>query len=141
QRKILHIARADLDYVGVLLDEVERFVVNRLRDDAEAVLGSHFRKDLETILAEALEAVRGSARFVSAAAEEPRAGFLDALGDGQALLFGFDGAGTGNESNVLAAYNDFSRGRGDSKDAVFLLGVTADELVRLADGDALPDAG
>src|SRR5439155_1660146 len=76
QRKILHIARADLDYVGVLLDEVERFVVNRLRDDAEAVLGSHFRKDLETILAEALEAVRGSARFVSAAAEEPRAGFV-----------------------------------------------------------------
>src|SRR5438046_716418 len=141
QRKILHVARADLDDVGVLFDEVERFVVNRFSNDAESISSAHFRKDLEAFFAETLEAVRGSAGLISAAAEEPRAGFLGALGDSQALLFGFDGAGTGNESNVLAAYNDVSRGRGDSKDAVFFFGVAADELVRLADGDAFANAG
>ena len=57
------------------------------------------------------------------------------------MLFGFDSAGTGDQSNVLATDNHVSRRRGDAKDAVFFFGVAADELVRLAHGDALPDAG
>ena len=46
QGEILHVAGADLDDVGVLLDEVERFVVDGFGDDAEAVffanLGENF---------------------------------------------------------------------------------------------------
>ena len=33
QRKVLHIACADLDYVGVFLDQLQRFAVDCLGDD------------------------------------------------------------------------------------------------------------
>ena len=34
QREILHVAGADLDHVGVLFDQFERFVVDGFGDDA-----------------------------------------------------------------------------------------------------------
>ena len=57
------------------------------------------------------------------------------------MLLGFHGAGASDKCNMLAADDDVSRRRGDSKDAVFFLGVPADEFVRLADGNAFADAG
>ena len=36
QREILHVARADLDHVRVLFDQVERFVVDRFGDDSQS---------------------------------------------------------------------------------------------------------
>src|SRR5260370_13599255 len=88
-----------------------------------------------------MKTVWRSARLVSAASEEPRAGFLDALGDGKPLLLGFDGARAGDERDVLAADDDVAGGRGNSEDAVFFFGVAADEFIGLADRDALADAG
>src|ERR1700694_1259335 len=79
QGKILHVARADLDDVGVFFDEVEAFVVDGFGDDAEAKLFADLHENFQAGFAETLEAVRGSAGLVSAAAKEPRAGFLDAL--------------------------------------------------------------
>src|SRR5882762_7892240 len=125
ERKVLHVARADLDDVRVFLDQVERFIVNGFGDDPETILGANLRKNLESVFAKALKAVRRSAGLVSAAAEEARAGFFDALGD----------------SDVLAADDDVSRGRRDPKDAVFFFRIAADELVRLAYRDAFADTG
>ena len=42
---------------------------------------------------------------------------------------------------MLPADDDVSGRRGNSKDAVLFLGVTADEFIRLADRDAFADAG
>src|ERR1700674_1862642 len=141
QGEILHVARADLDDVGVLLDEVEAFTIDGFGDNAEAVGGAHLRKNLEAVFTETLKAVRGSARLVGTAAEEPHSGFFEAFGDGKALLLGFDGARASDERNVIAADDDVARGGGDAQDSVFLLGVAADEFVGLADGDALDNAG
>src|SRR5467141_1242152 len=137
----LHVARADLDDVGVLLDEVEGFVVNRFGDDSEAVFFANFRENLEAVFAEALKTIRGSARLISASAEKPHAGFFEAFSDGEALLLGFDGARAGNEGDLIAANDDVAGGRGDSQDSVFLLGIATDEFVRFTDRDALDDAG
>src|SRR5882724_9060351 len=139
--EILHVARADLNDIGVFLDEVERFAVDGFGDDAEAVRGADFRENFQSCFTKTLKTVRRSARFVGTAAKETRAGFFDAFGNGEALLFGFHGAGAGDEGDVLAADDDVAGGRGDSQDSVFFLGVAADELVRLADGDALDYAG
>jgi len=43
--------------------------------------------------------------------------------------------------DLIATDDDLAGGRGDSQDTVFLLGVAAHEFVRLADRDALDDAG
>ena len=141
QREILHVARANLDDVGVFFDQIERFIVDRLRDDPEAVSGAHFRKNLEAVFPEPLKAVRGSAGFVSATAKKPRAGFLDAFGDGQALFLSLHGAGACHQGHVLASNNDVARRCGDAQNGVFFLGVAANQLVRLADRNAFHNAG
>src|SRR5439155_19458670 len=130
ERKILHVAGADLDDVGVFLDEVEGFVVDGFGDDAEAVGSADFRKDLEAVFTEALEAVGGSARLVCAAAEEPRAGFFDALGNGQALRFRFDSEGAGEEGNVVAADDNVDGRRWDEMDGYFFLCIVVDIVIR-----------
>src|SRR5262249_47989327 len=79
--KILHVARADLDTVGVFFNEVEGFVVDGFGNDAESEFVADFCEDLQAGLAESLEAVWGSARFVSATAEEANAGGLELRGD------------------------------------------------------------
>jgi len=88
-----------------------------------------------------LKRVWGSARLVGAAAEEFAAGLGDLLGDGHALGFGFDGAGSGDERDVGSADEDVAARRGNAEDGVFGFGVAADELVGLADRDAFDDAG
>ena len=45
QGEILHVARADLDDVGVLLDEIERFIIDGFGDDAEAVGFANLREN------------------------------------------------------------------------------------------------
>ena len=137
----MHVARADLDNVGIFLDKVEAFAVDGFSDDTETVGGANFCENLEPFFAEALETVGRSAGLVGAAAEKPHSGFFEALGDRQALLFGFNGARAGDEGDVIAANNDVAGGRGNSQDTVFLLGVAAHEFVRLTDRDTLDDAG
>src|SRR5437773_560373 len=107
-----------------------------LREKSENV-----RKNLESVVAEALEAIRRSAGLISASAKKPHAGFFEAFGDSQALLLGFDRAGACDKGDLIATDDDVAGGRGDSQDTVFLLGVAAHEFVRLADRDALDDAG
>ena len=69
EREVLHVARTDLDDIGVFLDEVEGFTVDGFGDDAEAVVFADFGQDAEAGEAESLEAVRRSARLISATAE------------------------------------------------------------------------
>ena len=46
QREVLHVARADLQAVGVLGDEVDGLGVEHLGDDRQPRLGAHAREDL-----------------------------------------------------------------------------------------------
>jgi hypothetical protein len=45
QRVVLHVARADLDHVGILFNQVERFVIDGLGDDLHAKLLADFGHD------------------------------------------------------------------------------------------------
>jgi len=67
ERKVLHVARADLDAVGVLVDQRQALRVDRFRDDGEVELLAHPRQDLQPFLPEALEGVGRGAGLVGAA--------------------------------------------------------------------------
>ena len=69
QRVVLHVARADLDDVGVLGDRVGVLGVEQLGDDRQAGLGARLGEDLERRDAEALEGERRRARLERAAAQ------------------------------------------------------------------------
>jgi hypothetical protein len=127
--------------VGVFLDEVERLVVDGFGDDAEAVVFADAGEDFQAGEAESLETVGRSARLIGAAAEETNAGGLELLGDGEALLFGFDSARSGNHGDVGAADEDVAGRSGDADDGVLFLDVARDEFVGLGDGNAFDDAG
>ena len=141
QRKILHVACADLDDVGVFIDEVERFVVDGFGDDAKTVGVADFSEDFEASFAQTLKAVRRSARLVGASTKEADAGGLELRGGGQALLFGFDSAGSSNHGEMRSTDEDVSRGSGNADNGVFLLNVATDQFVGLGDGNAFDDAG
>src|SRR5215470_11410561 len=70
QGEILHVARADLNDIGVFFHEVERFVVDGLGDDAIAKFVAHLGQNFQARFAESLKTIRGGAWFVGAAAEE-----------------------------------------------------------------------
>jgi len=141
QREILHVTRADLDYVGAFLDEVEAFVVDGFGDDAEAVVLADLREDFEALFPEALKAVRGSARFVSAATEKFYASFLDAFGSGEALLFTFYRAWAANQAYMFATEKNVAGRSGNAQDGVFFFYVAADQFVGFADRNAFDYAG
>jgi hypothetical protein len=124
-----------------LFDEVERFVVDGFGDDAKAIEFANFFENFEAGEAKSLEAVRRGARFVGAAAEESDTGGLELFGDGEALFFGFHGAGAGDHGEVRSTDEDVSRGSGDADDGGFCFYVEADEFVGLGYGNAFDDAG
>src|ERR1700737_948511 len=141
QREILHIAGADLDYVGVFFDEVEAFVVDGFGDNAEAEVLADLRENFEAVFAEALKTVGRSARFVSAAAKKFYACFLDAFSGGEALLFAFYRAGAANQADVFSTEKNVAARGGNAQDGVFFFDIAADQFVGLADGNAFDYAG
>ena len=141
KREVLHVARADLDDVGVFLDEIEGFVVDGLGDDAEAELLADLGEDFEAGETESLEGVGRSPGLVRASAEKARARGFQAFGDGEALRFGFDGAGAGDKSEVGTSGEDVSGRSGDADDGVFFFDIAGDEFVGLGDGNAFDDTG
>jgi hypothetical protein len=69
QGEVLHVARADLNNVGVPLHQFQAFVVYGLSDNPQAEFGAEVRKDLQPRLAQALKTVRGCAWFEGATTE------------------------------------------------------------------------
>src|ERR1700728_125297 len=129
QRKILHVARADLNHVGILLHQVERLVVDSFGDDLHAKLLADFCHDPQAFLFQALKRVRRSAGLVRAPAKELRSGTGDALGDRKRLVVILDGARPRNNRQSRAADGGISAGETD--DRVVLLDIAADQLVGL----------
>src|SRR6266404_6023325 len=103
QREVLHVAGADLDDIGVLVDEVERLVIDGFSDDEQSEAVADFGHDLQTFFAQALKGIRGSARFVRSAAKELGSGTGDALGDFERLIASLDAARAGDDGEVGAS--------------------------------------
>ena len=51
QGKILHVARADLDHIGIFFHEIDTSFVERLGDNLQAEGVASFRENLETFFA------------------------------------------------------------------------------------------
>ena len=103
QREILHVAGANLDDVGILLDQVERFVIHRFGDDEQAEALANFGHDLQPFFAQSLKRIRRGAGLVGAAAEELGSGASDALGDDECLFAALDAARAGDDGQAGAS--------------------------------------
>ena len=60
QREVLHVARADLEDVGVLLDQLDLAEVHDLGDQLQVVAVGGVAQQPQPFFAQALEAVRAS---------------------------------------------------------------------------------
>ena len=103
QREVLHVARADLQNVGVLGDQVDVAVAHDFGDDAESGGFAGLVEQLEAFDFEALEIVGRSARFEGSSAKEFRAGAGHDFCRFQNLALAFDRAGTGHDHEFAAA--------------------------------------
>src|SRR4029077_4954867 len=106
QREILHVASADLDDVGILVDQVERFVIDGFGDDEQSEAVADFGHDLQTFFAQSLKRIRRGAGLVGSAAKELRSGTGYALGSSESLIASLDTAGTGDDGEVGTSDGD-----------------------------------
>ena len=74
QREVLHVARADLEDVGVLVDQLDLTDVHHFGDQLQIVLIRSRTQHPQTFLAEPLEAVGRASRLEGAAAQDLGAG-------------------------------------------------------------------
>ena len=102
--KVLHVARADLQDVGILGHQLDIAVAHHFGDDAEAGGAPGFIQQLEAFQLQALEIVGRSARLERAAAQKLGAVLAPpASADLQDLLLAFHRAGAGHHDELIAA--------------------------------------
>src|SRR6266446_1874500 len=106
QREVLHVAGADLNHVGVLLDQIEGLVVHGFGDDQQAKAVAEVGHNLQTFFAESLKGIGRSTRLVCAATEKLGAGAGHAIGDLEGLVAALDAAWTGHNDKICAADGD-----------------------------------
>ena len=127
--EILRVARADLQDVGVLGDQVHVTLGEHLGHDAEVIFLRSLLQELEPFLGQALEFIRRGAGLERAAAQEGRTLCLDRLGRGHELLLALDRAGAGHEAQRLPGADFLAADRDDR--ILALLRLAADQLVAL----------
>ncbi len=104
--------------------------VHDFADSEEIEFVGGFAHELEAWFAHALKGVRRSARLECAGAENFCASFGDAFRNGENLIAGFDGTGTGGDDDFIAA-NFYASAKVD--DGAFGLELATGELEGLRD--------
>ena len=92
----MHVARPDLDDLGVFHHRFDVVGVHDLRNDLQVQLLADLGEDLKPLFAETLERIGRCAGFEGAAADVLEAGFLYGAGRGFELLVALDRAGSGD---------------------------------------------
>src|ERR1700733_12513378 len=133
QRKVLHVPCPDLDYIRILFHQVERFVIDRLRDNSHSILLSDLRHNPQTFLAQALEGIWRGSRLVSSTAKELGSGAMHSFRHGKGLFAALNSARSSDNSQPRSADRGFRSRKPD--DCVFFFNVAAYQLVRLRDFD------
>ena len=139
--EVLHVACADLEDVGVALDDGDVTGVHHFGNHGHVVLFAGVAEPFEGFLAVALEAVGRSAGLVGSAAEDGGAGGFHFAGQLMDHGFFFGGAGAGDgEAMGAPDGNGAALRAGDFDDGVFLVELAAGEFVGLHDRQDLFDA-
>ena len=135
QSEVLHVARADLQNVGVFGDHRQGLDGHDLGDDGQAGDFACFGQVFKTLETQALEAVWAGARLEGAAAQHLCAGGLDGLGGLDEFVAILDAARTGHDDDLFTA--DAKLPVADLDDGIVGTRGAAGELVRLLDANGV----
>ena len=138
QTVVLHVARADLQNVGVLGHHGHRLDRHHLGDDGQPGLLTGFGQVFKPLEAESLEVVGAGARLEGAAAQHLGPGLLDGMGDLDDLLAALDAARSRHHDDLLPA--DLHLTAGNVEDGVVWAGGAAAEFVGFLDAQRVGDA-
>ena len=136
QREVLHVARANLEDVGVPVDQLDLAEVHHFGNQFQVLGARRVPEQAQPFLAEPLEAVRRAARLERAAAEDLRARSADRGRRGAHLVLVLGRARTGHDDDLVAAQPDVA----NHDDRSFGFERPAGELVRRRDPQDLVDA-
>src|SRR6266850_161786 len=97
QSEILHVARADLNHIGVTLDQIHRRLVEGFSYDLQSKLIPNVDEHFKSLLAQSGKRVRRCAWFERAATEKLDAAFINSLCRRKNLLAGFNRTRPGDD--------------------------------------------
>ena len=103
QIEVLHVARADLQNVGIRSEQRNLRLVHHLADHQQTAPVRRLAHHFEAFFAESLKAVRRAARLECAAANDARAAVGDDVGGALDLIAALDAARSGHHDDPVAA--------------------------------------
>ena len=103
QRKVLHVARANLNHVAVSLNHVDAGFIQRLRNYLQTISLANIRQDFQTFLTETLKRIRRSPRLECATAEKARAAAAYGFRNRKCLRATFYCAWSSHDGQLIAA--------------------------------------
>src|ERR671932_2144941 len=103
--EVRHVAGPDLEYLGVLHDELYIARIEDFGDGFKPEFSRDFGEYLQALLAQTLEGVRGGTGLEGPAADVLVAGLLHGPGRGGELFVTLDGAGAGDDPEGVGAYH------------------------------------
>src|ERR1022692_2975788 len=136
QREILHVARADLDAIGVALHGVERDFVHRFGDDAHAGFFANLRENLQSLHAHSLERIGRGARLIRAASKQMRARGTHGASAFKRLFTRFHRTRPGDHHQVRST----DSGSPNLHHSVVGFHLAADQFVRFRNADRFGDS-
>ena len=99
--EILHIARTDLNQIGIFRHDLDIVLIDNLSDDAQPRLISDIAENFESLKPEALEIIRTRTWLERAAAQELCTGFLDLYRNIVDLLIALHRAGPRHDRQLF----------------------------------------
>jgi len=130
QRKVLHVARADLEHVGIARNQLDVARIHHFRYHAQSVAVAGIAQQLECFFTEALKRIRRRARFERATAQHVCAGSGDRARSRFELFRRLDAARTRADRDLVAAKRRTAAQPHDGSPGAC---VATDQAVRLRD--------
>ena len=109
QLKVLHVARADLEAVALVHEQVDVCGISDFSDNRHPGYLVRLVQQFEALGLKALEGVRGRTGLPCAAAQDCRAVRLHMFGNVDDLLLALDRAGAGHHDQLFAAHDNARR--------------------------------
>jgi hypothetical protein len=137
QVEVLHVARPDLEHVGVFGDQFDLLRGHDLGHDRHTGQFAGLGQNLQPGFAHALEGVGRGARFEGPAAQGVRPGFFDGLRRFEQLLAALDRTRPGDDQDFVAANFDPV----DVEHRVLFLEFARSQFIRTRNAGDVVDAG
>src|SRR5579875_665008 len=135
QREILHVTRAHLQHIGILLNQIAIHRIDSFGHNQQPEVLADFAENLQPLFAQPLKAVRRGTWLDDATAKQPCSSALNTPCGAKSLVAALDGARPGDDRKLLPSYHKALVPYADQR--IFIPNLAAYQFVGLGNANRL----